>query len=201
MPPSFRFSKDAGVAYYPSMTHLRIGRPEATEHAPHFSGYVDLVSEADIVSALEEQREQSLILLRRLDEAKAAFRYAPDKWTVKEVIGHLIDTERVLTFRALFFARNNMNPVPGYDQDVTAKNAAYSSVQLSEILDEYDCVRRATIHLFRRLDRDAWMRRGIANQNEITVRALAYVTLGHKRHHLGILANRHFEDASDIGES
>ena len=173
------------------MVKMPIGRPEATEHAPYFNRYIELISEEDVVSALEAQREQSSAIFQKLNERQLQYRYAADKWSVAQVIGHVIDTERVLTFRALYFARNNQNPVPGYDQNVTADNSPYASLPLAHILDEYDSVRRATIHLFRNLDRDAWLRRGVANQNEITVRALAYVTLGHDRHHLAILKEKY----------
>jgi len=174
------------------MAHIAIGRPEPTEHSGYAKGYVGLVDELDIIAALEAQRQDTLNLLRTLGETKAEYRYAPEKWSIKELVGHIDDTERVFVFRAFHFARNIPGSIPGFDQDVAANHAPYPSIPFAAIIDEYDCIRRATLHLFQNLDRDAWMRRGIANQSEVTVRALAYITLGHERHHRAILKERYF---------
>ena len=173
------------------MTNLTIGRPEPTEYAPYYEKYVSLVPEDDVVSGLDEQGRTTLDLLRGLEEEGSRYRYAPGKWSIKEVAGHIIDTERVMAYRALYFGRRNEAAVPGFDQDVTAGHAPYDRLPLSEILDEYESVRRSSLHLFRHFDKDAWLRRGAANNNEVTVRALAYVILGHERHHVEILRSRY----------
>lgn len=174
------------------MTHASAGRPEPNEYAAYFSKYLNLApEEGDIVAGLEKQRFATLECLRDIDEQKSNHRYAADKWSIKEVIGHVIDTERVFSYRAFYFGRNNQNPVAGYDQDITAQHANHGLRSFSDILDEYEVVRQASLHVFRNFDKDAWMRRGIANNNEISVRALAYVILGHERHHLEILKTRY----------
>jgi hypothetical protein len=177
------------------MAHIEIGRPEATEYSAYAKGYVDFAPELDIIAALEAQCQDTLKLLRTLDNTKAEYRYAPGKWSIKELVGHISDTERAFVFRAFHFARNIPGSIPGFDQDVAAGHAPYAAVPFDAIIDEYACIRRATLHLFRNLDRESWMRRGIANQNEVTVRALAYITLGHERHHRAILRERYLGNA------
>jgi hypothetical protein len=130
-------------------------------------------------------------LLRGFNEEKGNYRYAPGKWTVKELLGHITDSERVFAYRALVFARNDSAALPGFDQDPWVQYANHSNVSLKDLVDEFDAVRRSTIHLLRQLDPAAWMRLGIANNNPITVRALAYVIAGHTEHHLEILKSRY----------
>jgi hypothetical protein len=168
-----------------------IGRPEPTEFADYQTGYVRKVPGTDVVAFLEQQRDAMLSLLRDLDEERGNYRYAAGKWTIKELVGHVTDTERVFAYRALVFARNDAAALPGFDQDPWVRHAHHTDIALQDLVDEFDNVRRSTIHLFRNLDAAAWMRRGIANNNSITVRAQAYVMAGHTEHHLDILKSRY----------
>lgn len=173
------------------MSTFTIGRPETSEFADYQIGYVSKVPDTDIITFLQRQLEDVLALFRAVSEEKGNYRYAPDKWTVKELLGHVIDTERVFAYRALSFSRNDASPLPGFDQDPWLQNANYTNVPLKELLDEFDAVRRSTIYLFGHLDAGAWMRRGLANNNPITVRAQAFVIAGHVEHHLEILKSRY----------
>jgi hypothetical protein len=173
------------------MATLPIGRPDQTEHAPYYGRYIDLVPETDILTALARGTEETFVYLRSLPEAAGAARYAPGKWTVGEVVGHLSDTERLFAGRALCFARGAPDPLPGMEQDDWMKASPFASQNLRDLVAEFEHVRRSTIALFRPLAREAWDRRGTASDCPFTVRALAYIILGHERHHLGILKSRY----------
>jgi uncharacterized damage-inducible protein DinB len=164
-----------------------IGRPEAAEHDPYYSRYIDLVPDGDIVTTLETQIEATSALLAGVSEERAAASYEPGKWTVKQVLGHLSDTERIFAYRVLRISRNDRTPIEGFDQDPYVENAPFTRCSLAAIVDEFHSVRRASVLLLRHLDPQAWTRRGIANQKEITVRALAYTMAGHELHHRTIL--------------
>jgi hypothetical protein len=168
-------------------------KPAPIEHAPEFSKYVTLVAEGDIIQTLEQQIENSLSLLRTIPSDKANFRYAPDKWSVKELLGHLIDSERVFSYRALCFARNDQTPLPGYEQNDYVREADFDSRNLADMAEEFATVRRATIQLFRPLNETEWLRRGKANENEVSVRALAYIIAGHELHHMEVLRSRYLQ--------
>ena len=175
------------------MSQAAATKPIATEHAPEFSYYVTLVPEGDIIQTLGQQSENSLSLLRTLPSDKANFRYAPDKWTVKELLGHMIDSERVFSFRALSFARNDQSPLPGYEQNDYVRYTDFDSRNLADMIEEFATVRRATIQLFRPLSETEWLRRGKANEKEISVRALAYIIAGHELHHMEVLRSRYLQ--------
>ena len=166
-------------------------RPDASEYASFYARYVDLVPEEDVVAAIESQSTETQRLLASLDETRAAFRYAAGKWSVREVIGHMTDSERVLGFRALALARGETQPLPGFDEDAYVRHADFDSWRLGDLSEQYAVVRRSHIVLFRNLPEEAWLRRGIANGNEVTVRALAWIIVGHERHHLGVLRERY----------
>jgi len=168
-------------------------KPAPTEHAPEFSKYVTLVAEGDIIQTLEQQIENSLSLLRTIPSDKANFRYAPDKWSVKELLGHVIDSERIFSYRALRFARNDQTPLPGYEQDDYVRDADFDSRNLADMSEEFATVRRATIQLFRPLNETEWLRHGKANENDVSVRALAYIIAGHELHHMGVLRSRYLQ--------
>ena len=169
-----------------------ISRPQAGENAPYYDRYISLVPGSDILTTLEEQRRGTLILLSGRDEAEGDFRYAPDKWTAKEVIGHVCDTERIFAYRALRIARGDRTPMEAFEQDDYVRNGPFAQRPLCDWIEEYIAVRRATLTLFRVLDETAWMRHGIANKNEVTVRALAYMIAGHELHHKKILEEKYF---------
>ena len=167
-------------------------RPEASEFAEYYTGYISKVPGADIISFLEQQLESTTSLLRSIDEAKGDYRYEAGKWSIKELLGHIIDGERVFSYRALVFARNDSTSLPGFDQDPWSKNANYANLTMKEIVDEFEAVRRSTIQLFRHLDASAWDRAGVANNNRMTTRAAAFIIACHTEHHLAILKSRYF---------
>jgi hypothetical protein len=173
------------------MTILNIGRPDETEYVPYYGKYVSLVAGVDILSALSSQLPETLALLASVPESQGNFRYAPGKWSIKELVGHILDGERIFAYRALRFARNDKTPVPGFEQDDYIRNASFDAHPLQDLAAEFESVRRATIFLFRHLDADAWMRRGVASESEVSVRALAYMIAGHELHHVGILRDRY----------
>ena len=140
---------------------------------------------------LRSQLAETLALIKSIPEARGDYRYAEGKWTIKEVIGHVIDAERIFAYRALRFARGDSTPLSGFEQDDYVPNGSFNKRSLSDLADEYEHVRRSTISLFANLDQEAWNRRGISNNNESSVRGLAFITAGHERHHVEILRTRY----------
>jgi hypothetical protein len=169
-----------------------IGHPKPGEYAPYYDRYISLVQGADILGTLESQRRQTMLLLSGRDDSDGDFRYAPDKWSAKEVLGHMCDTERIFAYRALRISRGDGTPMEGFEQDDYVRNGPFANRPLCELIDDYLAVRRATLTLFRNLDDQAWLRRGIANKNEVSVRALAYIIAGHELHHRRILEQQYF---------
>jgi uncharacterized damage-inducible protein DinB len=167
-------------------------RPQSGEYASYYEKYVSLISSDDIFGVLEAQRLQTGQLLGARSEREGNFRYAPDKWSVKEVIGHVSDCERIFMYRALRISRADRTPIEGFEQDDYVRNGDFGSRTLAEIADEFDAVRTSTLALLRSLNDEAWQRSGIANKNEVTVRALAYITAGHELHHRRILEEKYF---------
>jgi hypothetical protein len=167
--------------------NIAVGRPEPTEYVPYFDRYISLVSSGDILVQLERQMETTLPFLGTISEAASRFRYAPDKWSIREVVGHVIDTERIMAYRALRFARADQTPVEGFEQDDYVKHASFDDCPLLDLARELQSVRKANLHFFRSLNDAAWLRRGLASKNEVSVRALAYIIAGHELHHLEVL--------------
>lgn len=172
---------------------LAIPRPQPGEYAPYYERYIALVPGSDILATLDAQRRQTLLLLSGREEIEGDFRYAPDKWTAKQVLGHVCDTERVFAYRALRIARSDQTPMEGFEQDDYVRNGPFAIVPLAEIVDDYIAVRRATLTLLRNLEEQMWTRRGVANKNEVTVRGLAYIIAGHELHHRRILEEKYFK--------
>lgn len=170
---------------------IRTTRPEATEYAPYYAGYVGHVPTGDVVETLSTQQEGSLALLRSVGEEKSLSRYAPGKWSIREVVGHLIDAERIFTYRALRFARADETALASFDENAYIANASFDDRSLASLCDEFEAVRRASVLLFASLNATEWMRRGIASNNAMSVRALAWVSAGHELHHVGILRTRY----------
>lgn len=168
-----------------------INRPEPTEYQPYYEKYVSLVPPGEILDTLEQQLDTTLTLLRSIPESKGGSRYAPGKWSIKELVGHLIDTERIFAYRALRFARHDQTPLPGFEQDDYIREAAFDECQLADLASEFEHVRRANLYLFRHLNAEAWQRHGVASLGEVSVRALAYIIAGHERHHREILKTRY----------
>jgi hypothetical protein len=169
-----------------------VQRPEPTEYAPFYEKYISLVKGDDIVGVLEAQRLQMIQLFAGRSERDGNFRYGPDKWLVKEVLGHVTDSERIFAYRALRIARGDQTPLSGFEQDDYVRAASFGGRSLADLAAEFTHVRNATVALFGSLNKEAWTRRGIANKNEVTVRALAFITAGHELHHRMILEERYF---------
>lgn len=168
-------------------------RPEPGEYAPYYEKYISQIPATDILHTLEDQRRQTLLLLSGRTEADGNLSYAPGKWTVKEVLGHVNDSERVFAYRALRISRGDATPMEGFEQDDYVRNGPFARRPLEDLIEDYIAVRRATVSLFRNLDADAWTRRGIANKNEVSVRALAYIIAGHELHHRKILEEKYLK--------
>jgi hypothetical protein len=172
------------------MATLSPARPQAGEYGEYYERYVSLATEGDVVAALTTQLNEMLALLRGLPEATAKTRHAPYTWSVKQVVGHITDADREFGHRAFRFSRNDPTPMPGFDQNPYTDAAPFDACTLESLLDEFEHVRRANLFLFGRLPTEAWSRSGTASGNTVTVRALAYILLGHTRHHLNILRKR-----------
>lgn len=169
-------------------------KPGSGEYAAYYDKYVALVPAGNVVETLGRQIYETLALLGNVDEERAGRAYEPGKWSVKEVVGHLIDGERVFAYRALRFARGDQTPLPGFDQDPYVLAADFNARTLGDILEEFAAVRRATIALLRPLGEEAWGRRGVASDNEVSVRALAYIIAGHEAHHVRVLRERYLAE-------
>lgn len=168
-----------------------ISTPDASEYAPYYGRYISLVTTSDIVATLRTQGQQTKDTLSGLTEEESNFRYAPEKWSIKHVVGHLMDAERVFAYRAMRISRGDKTPIEGFEQDDYVRNGPFEHSRFSDMLEEYVAVRTATVCLFRALNQQEWLRRGIANNNEISVRALAYVVAGHELHHRQVLKEKY----------
>jgi hypothetical protein len=178
-----------------------MNRPTETEYATYFQNYVGQVSESDIMAVLRSEIDDLDVLLNRVPPEKEAWAYAEGKWTIREVVGHLIDGERVFGYRALCIARGETQNLPGFEQDDYLRTAPYNHIELEDLLSELRLVRLSNIAMFRNLDEEAWNRVGIANNSEVTVRALAFIMAGHLRHHMNVLRERYLSaEAESMGE-
>jgi uncharacterized damage-inducible protein DinB len=166
-------------------------KPEQSEFLPYYARYIDLVGAGDILATLATQMRETQALLRDLPSSMATHRYAPGKWSVNEVIGHMIDAERIFSTRALRFARNDTQALPGFEQDDYVANAVFDRYPLADLTSELNAVRQSTVFLLSHLADDAWMRRGVASGAEVSVRALAHIIAGHELHHREILRTRY----------
>lgn len=167
------------------------GRPQPSEYAPYYDTYISKVEGDDPVYALEAQTARTQRVFEAIPAAKADHRYAAGKWTVRDVIGHIADAERVFAFRALWFARADANPLPGFDENAWVPAAQLERVSLADVITAWRTQREATIAMLKTFAPDTWQRTGTANGKVISVRALAYTMVGHEVHHLGVLAERY----------
>jgi uncharacterized damage-inducible protein DinB len=167
------------------------GRPQPNEAASYYSIYIDRVTSDDIVAALATQLDETIALLATISEAQSLQRYAPDKWSMRELLGHVNDTERVFMYRALWFARGFQDQLPSFDQEIGFQAADSDEVSWASHSEEFRAIRSATLAFFRNLPADAWLRSGVASDSPVTVRALAYIVAGHVSHHLNILRERY----------
>jgi hypothetical protein len=168
-------------------------RPERSEAAEYYFTYIDLVPSGDICATLEAQLADAMALFGRVPADRVDYRYADGKWTIREVLSHLNDTERLFAFRAFWFARGFDSPLPSFDQHLAASHANAERRPWAAHVDEFRALRTSTIHLFRQLSPEAWLRRGVASDNPFSVRALAYLAAGHVTHHATILRERYLQ--------
>jgi hypothetical protein len=165
--------------------------PERTEAAEYYFTYIDQVPEGDICGVLEAQGKETLDLLFHISEEQSLHRYAPDKWSIRDVVNHLSDVERLTVFRAFWFARGFESALPSFDQTIAVDGARADDRSWDTVVEEFRVVRASTVAFFRSIPADAWARRGIASDNPFTVRALAYLAAGHVIHHTKILRERY----------
>lgn len=168
-----------------------IGRPHTNEAAPYYFTYIKQVAGEDALAVLDSQLPEAMTFFSGISEEKSLHRYAPAKWSIRQTLNHLNDSERVFAFRALWFARGFQTALPSYEQEIAASAAAADNLSWAAHVEEFRRVRLATISLFGNLQPEAWMRTGIASDNSFTVRALAYVIAGHVTHHITVLRERY----------
>ncbi len=166
-------------------------KPAEHEYGGHFGIYIRLVPEGNILDILDNQRTETLRLLAEYAESGGDYRYAADKWSLKEVFGHITDTERIMAYRLLRIARGDATPLPGFDQDLFMRHSPFGSWSMAQLAEDYGSIRNSTLNLLRGLPEDAWSRKGTASETGITVRALAHVIAGHERHHIAIIREKY----------
>lgn len=166
-------------------------KPLPGDYSPYYQDYIDSVVEDDALKFLREQLKAITDFFNSIPEEKGKLSYAKGKWTVKEVIGHIIDTERIMAYRALCIARGEKQPLPGFDQDSYVANAKSNSRKISELVDEFRKVRESNIVLFYSLDEDSFNNRGVVNGKEVTVKALLFIVAGHCAHHINVLKEKY----------
>lgn len=166
-------------------------RPQTTEAADYYFRYIDLVTSDDIVPAIENQMGEMLQLLSGIGEEQSLHSYAPGKWTIRELLNHVNDGERIFAGRALWFARGFTEPLPGFEQDIAVENARANNTSWADLVEEFRNVRLSTISFFKSLPSEAWDRTGVASDNPVSVRAIAYIIAGHVAHHIGVLREKY----------
>ena len=170
---------------------VSVARPQAGEFAPYYQKYVDRVPAGDLLALLARQGEETAALLGKVKESAAGHRYEPGKWSIREVLGHVADAERVFAYRALRFARGDEAPLQSFDEKAFVAGGGFERRTLADVIAEFRAVRQATLTLLRSLDDAAWARGGTASGNHVTVRALGYIIAGHEAHHVAILKERY----------
>lgn len=166
-------------------------RPAKGDYAEYYQQYIDLVEGNDIIGMLTDNNLYAQNVLNSFPQSKGSYRYAEGKWTIKEVVGHIMDTERIFCYRALAIARGEKKSLPGFDQDQYVINGKFNDRPLYDLTYEYRLVRESTILLFRSFDQSVLQNRGVLSGNEVTVLAIMFITAGHERHHLNILKERY----------
>lgn len=168
-------------------------RPSSEEYFEYFQTYVDLVPEQDIRQVLEQSLKTTTELFGSFSEDQANHRYAPDKWSLKEVLGHVTDNERIMSYRALRIARGDRTPLAGYDENAFIRHSSFNELPIAAIVEDYAAVRRATLSLLTGISDEAWTRTGIVNDKESSVRAWFYILAGHELHHLNVIRERYLK--------
>lgn len=170
----------------PRMTH-----PQTNEAASYYFGYIDLARSENIVTFLDNQLDETTSFLESISEEKSLYRYAPDKWSIRELLNHVNDGERIFLHRALWFGRGFTDPLPSFDQEIAVAGANANDTSWSDLVGEFRTIRLGTLSFFRNLPAGAWSRTGIASDNPFTVNALAYIIGGHVAHHVNVLKERY----------
>jgi len=168
-------------------------KPKQGDNNPYYDRYISLIGDDDIIEVLEEQRKTSEKFLKTFSEKQGNYSYADGKWTVKEVLGHVIDTEKIMAYRALAFARGEKQSLPGFEQDDYVAESNFNNRSLADLINEFLTARKSNIILFKSFDEDILNRRGIASDSEVTVLALIYIIAGHEKHHMKFLRERYTE--------
>ena len=166
-------------------------RPQPAEAAPYYFKYIDLITSDDIVPAIYAQKDETVRLLEGISEEKSLYAYAPGKWTIRELLNHVNDGERVFLYRAFWFARGFQDALPSFEQDVAVQFAQANQTSWAQLVAEFKTVRWATITFFQNLPDEAWSRTGVASDNEVSVRAIAYIIAGHVTHHTQVLREKY----------
>lgn len=169
-------------------------RPQTNEHPAYYTHYIGLVKGDNILKQLEDQVIDIQAIISEIPEEKESYAYAPGKWTIKEVLGHIIDTERIMAYRALRFARKDKTALPGFDENEYVANSDYNKRTLYDIAHEFAIVRESNLALFKHFNEEALDQRGTANNNEATVRAILFMIAGHANHHLNVIKTKYLLD-------
>ena len=166
-------------------------KPKPEDYDAIYDGYISLIGDDDIIEVLEEQRKTSEKFLNSFTEKQGNYSYAEGKWTVKEVLGHVIDTEKIMAYRALAIARGEKQSLPGFEQDEYVAESNFNNRSLDDLINEFLTARESNIILFKSFDEEIFIRRGIASESEVTVLALIYIIAGHEKHHMKILSEKY----------
>ena len=166
-------------------------QPQANEAASYYFRYIDLARTDDIVSYLDQQMKETMPLWEGISDEQSTHRYAPEKWTIRELLNHVNDGERIFLGRALWFARGFTDPLPSFDQEIAVAGAKANETAWTDLVDEFRNVRLGTLSFFRNLPEDAWSRTGVASDNPFSVNAIAYIIGGHVAHHVNVLKERY----------
>lgn len=172
---------------------FRAIRPKPDEFLDYYARYIDRVPDGDIVDTLSRQITETVAFFKSIPESKADYQYAPGKWTIRQVIGHLSDGERVFQYRAFRFSRADATPVPGFEENDYVDNAPFKKVSMEKLIGEFEYLRRASIYMFSNLDAEAMGRVGVANGHPVSVRAIAFIMAGHVTHHVQIMKDRYLK--------
>ncbi len=168
-----------------------MNRPQQGEYNPYYDGYLNLVPDGDILEVLQKEKEKTISLVRNLSDEEARFRYGPNKWSIKEVIGHIADTELIMSYRLLRIGRGDTTPLAGFNENEYVSAANFDEFTVQELLDYFQNTRNATISLLKTMSPDSLTRVGHANQSETSARAIAYIIAGHEIHHRQIIKDRY----------
>ena len=166
-------------------------RPDKEEYASFYEGYIGLVPEGNVIEILEQQADKVSAVIRSLTEEQGNYRYGEGKWSVKEVFGHLIDNERIMSTRLLRIARGDITPLPGYEENLFMAGHPFEAYTIDDLAEEYEAVRHSTIVMLRHLSPEAWVCKGIVNNYPASARSIACVIAGHELHHLSVLRDRY----------